>query len=82
MTHAEFAIEKETPEYIFIIDTGHTNKKTVTNDAENVIATLAKNNALGDRRVFYRDSENRIDELLHTAGQFTGYRPGHAGIEL
>jgi len=79
---AEFTIEKETPEYVFIIDTGHTNTKTVTNDAEAVVATLAREHALGDRRVFYRDSENQIDELLHTGGEFTGFKAGHAGIEL
>jgi hypothetical protein len=79
---AEFTIEKETPEYIFIIDTGHTRTKTVTNDAENVIACLAKENALGNRRVFYKDSSGDIDELLHNAGEFTGYKHGHTGIEL
>jgi len=80
--YAEFTIEKETPEYIFIKDIGHTHTKTVTNDADNVIKYLKVIYKLGDRRVFYKDSEGQIDELLHTAGKFTGYKAGHAGIEL
>jgi len=79
---AEFTIENETPEYIFIIDTGHTHTMTVTNDAESVIETLHSEYDLGDRRVFYRDSENRIDELLHAGARFTGYRAGHEGADL
>ena len=82
MTHAEFTIEKETPDYVFIIDTGHTHTRTVTNDAEFVVKTLATDHALGDRRLFYRDSENQIDELLHSGAKFLDFRPGHAGIEL
>jgi len=80
--HAEFIIENETPEYIFIIDTGHTYTKTVTNDAESVIETLHSEHGLGERRVFYQDSENQIDELLHTGATFTGFKSGHAGVTL
>ena len=64
----------ETPEFIFIIDTGHhTHVRTVTNDAEYVIETLARYHALGNRRLFYMDSEGQIEELLHYCGQFEGF---------
>lgn len=82
MNRADFRIEAETEEYIFIIDIGHTHTCTVTNDAENVVETLARDHALGDRRLFYMDSEGRIDEIKHTAGKFSGFAPGHAGITL
>jgi hypothetical protein len=61
MNHAECSIEAETPDYIFIMDTGHT--RTITNDAAFVVETLAK-----ERRLFYQDSEEQIDELLHDGG--------------
>jgi hypothetical protein len=51
MAHAAFTIEKETPDYIFILDIGPWDQhRTVTNDAENVVETLAKDHALGSRR--------------------------------
>jgi hypothetical protein len=79
---AEFTIERETPEYIYILDTGHTHTQTVTNDAEAVIETLARNHSLGERRVFYKDSDGQVDELLHAGPQFTGFKAGHTGFEL
>ena len=82
MIHAEFTIEKETPEYIYIIDTGHNHTKTITNDPGHVIETLAIYHALGERRVFYKDSEGQIDEILHSGSRFTGYKAGHSGVEL
>ena len=83
MNRANFTIEKETPEYIFILDIGPWDQHpTVTNNAEGVVETLAKENALGDRRLFYQDSEGQIDELLHAAGKFNGFAPGHSGIDL
>jgi hypothetical protein len=83
MAHAAFTIEKEMPDYIFILDTGPWDQhRTITNDPEWVIETLANDHALGDRRLFYKDSEGQIDELLHAAGRFTGYKAGHEGIHL
>jgi hypothetical protein len=78
---AIFTIEKETPDYIFIIDTGHEHTSTVTNDAERVIATLHSDHALGNRRVFYKDSEGQIDELQHSGAMFAVFKPGHSGIK-
>jgi len=83
MRCAEFTIEKETPEYVFIIDTGPWDEHpTVTNDAENVVETLARDHTLGSRRLFYMDSEQQIDELKHNGGQYTGFSFGHSGITL
>jgi hypothetical protein len=83
MRDAAFIIEQETPEYIFILGVGPWDKHlTVTNAAESVIETLAKDHVLGDYRVFYRDSEGQIDELLHTSGKFIGFKAGHEGINL
>ena len=83
MANANFTIEQETPDFIFILDNGPWDQhRTITNDAEFVVETLARDHALGDRRLFYKDSEGQIDELLHTAGRFKGFSPGHKGINL
>ena len=83
MANANFTIEQETPEYIFIHDVGPWDQhRTITNDAEWVIETLAKDHALEGRRLFYRDSEGQIDELKHAAGRFAGFSPGHEGFNL
>lgn len=50
---------------------------TVTNDAENVVAELAEEGMLWDgRRLFYYDSEGRLDELLVRDGRFAGFASG------
>lgn len=49
--------------------------KSITNDAENVIADLVRDGALADgKRVLYRDTLGRWDELLHDGMRFTGFR--------
>lgn len=53
-----------------------TRYMTVTNNAESVVAELHRSGQLGDRRLFYYDSDGRRDELTHTAGVFTGFAPG------
>jgi len=71
--NAEFTIIYGTSKYVFIVDTGHTHTRSVTNDAENVIKTLYRDHGLGERRVFYVDSEGQIDEMLHKSGCFQGF---------
>jgi hypothetical protein len=78
-TTAEFYIAKETNEYIYIIDTG-IDAKSVTNDANSVVAFLTENHRLEQRRLFYRDSMGQIDEIVHENGQFIRFVPGHKGI--
>lgn len=53
---------------------------SITNDAEGVILDLFEMGELPPgqrRRVFYFDSDGRLDELLHDDhGTFTGFAPG------
>ena len=51
---------------------------TVTNDAEDVLARLHCEGKLpAGRRLYYYDSEGRLDELKHDGqGHFTGFGPG------
>lgn len=79
--HAVFDIEKETPEYVYIKDTG-TDNRSVTNDAEYVLEELSNEYTLNNRRVFYMDSTGEIDEIVHSMGHFERFKFGHEGVEL
>ena len=80
MLRSKFAIEKATDKYLYIIDTGVLHK-SVTNDAGAVLSYLSENHELGNRRLIYRDSHGRIDEIVHDSGTFKGFASGHAGID-
>lgn len=54
---------------------------SVTNDADAVIAWLAANleGGIGKRKVYYRDTDGRFDELKVNAGAFAGFAPCSEG---
>lgn len=59
-------------EFVLVID--HDQGKSVTNDAENVIADLYRAGLLATgRRVLYRDTDGRWDELRYDGVRFTGF---------
>ena len=77
--HAEYEVVEVTEEYIYIHDTTSGKPcKSVTNDAEWVVLQLNP----GTRRIFYRDTMGRIDELAHENGIFTLFKPGDGGYGL
>jgi hypothetical protein len=80
--HAVFEVIKETPDFLFIKDVGHKDHITVTNDAAFVLQKLAEEYTLDHRRLFYMDSLGQIDEIKHNGVHFTGFKPGHKGVEL
>ena len=82
MPQAIFAITKETPNYVFITDTGSAFVKRLEDDAEHVVEKLARLHALNSRRLFYKDLNGAVGEILHTNGVFTGFKPGHEGVDL
>ena len=48
---------------------------TITNDAENVVALLVRDEILQpSQRLFYYDSENELTEILMQDGKFAGFR--------
>ena len=72
MNRANYAVVKETPEFILIRDLGPWDRHgTVTNDAERVVADFAPR--LNGRRLLYYDSEDEMDELLVKDGKFAGF---------
>jgi hypothetical protein len=79
--HAVFRIEDETSTYIYISDRWN-NCKTVTNDVEWVLCELESLCDIENKRIFYMDSEGRIDEILHRGKTFIDFKAGHLGVEL
>ena len=69
--------------YIFIEDIGHSMGRSVTSNVEYVIEQLyIEQNITHGTRVFYKDSDGSIDEIIHAAGRFKTFKPGHDGIDL
>ena len=77
---AQIKIINDSKDFIFIEDFGK-DSKSVTNDAKNVVQFLFEKESIGNKRIFYRDSAGRIDELLHDNGWFTGFAPSHRGYD-
>lgn len=69
---------------LVIRDVGHRTKCTVTNDAAAVVEHLIDTEQLGpDQRLFYFDSEDKLDEICHINGRFTRFALGpseHDGV--
>ncbi len=75
---ARFILRPEsTPETLIIEDIGpHDRYPTVTNDVEYVVDELYYANQLpAGRRLLYYDSDGNLDEIVHEAGRFVGFRP-------
>lgn len=75
---SRYEIVSNTPGSTLIIrDVGHENHRSVTNDAENVVADLSLLGWLPPgRRLFYYDSQGQLDELLVRNGKFAGFKAG------
>lgn len=74
---AIYRIEEQTDDRLVIRDIGHKYCMTVTNDAQAVVQDLHRNGILGNRKLFYYDSEGELDELIHDGhGMFQGFAPG------
>lgn len=70
---ANYKILRDCPSFVLIQDMGPWNQhKSVTNDAESVVEELAP--GLGDRKLFYIDSDGRTDRLLVKDGKFAGFK--------
>jgi len=71
---ADFDYRLEGDDILLIIDRNQ-GGRSVTNDAENVIATLADRGVPVDRHIIYRDSIGRWDEMIVARGRFEGFAP-------
>lgn len=72
---ANYDIITDAPDYLLIRDIGPWDQfKSITNTAETVVEELA--DKLGDRKLYYVDSEGITDQLLVLDGKFTGFKAG------
>ncbi|MGH7198870.1 MAG: hypothetical protein ACREH5_09065 [Candidatus Omnitrophota bacterium] len=80
MRHANFVVREVHADRVIIQDIGPWDQHpSVTNDAEWVAHCMVqgtRGTVLGERRLFYYDSEGDLDELLVRAGRFDGFAPG------
>jgi hypothetical protein len=76
-------LKHECGKYIYVRDIGHITGRSVTNDAEYVIKRLYLEFGITDEtRIFYEDSEGRVDELLHIGTRFRAFKTGREGVKL
>lgn len=54
---------------------------SITNDAEEVIENLIMTGRIRDR-VFYRDTNGDVDELVHDGKEFKAFMPGTRGWRI
>lgn len=74
---ADISIVTDVPGEPLVILDRNLGNRSVTNDAEAVVAELIAGGFLpGDRRLLYYDSEGMLDELLIKDGRFVGSAPG------
>lgn len=72
--HARYsAVYQPTLDAILVTDLCATECRSVTNDAEKVVADVVQRH--GDKRIFYCDSTGGWDELVHTNGVFDTFAP-------
>lgn len=68
MVKSNFDVLVDREQFILLMDLGPWDKfRTITNDAENVVKEMAQR-GLGDRKLFYVDSEGGITQLIHDGG--------------
>lgn len=72
---ASYRLARVTDLFALILDLDQ--GKSVTHDAAAVIEHLNSTlpGGIGRRRIYYRDTTGRYDELVTRAGQFAGFRP-------
>lgn len=73
---AEYSIVADQPGVLAIVDADN-GRRSITNDAAVVVRELMPN--LSDKRLIYRDTDGRWDEILHAAGEFVGFK--HIGAD-
>lgn len=71
---AQYDLVMATDLHILILDLDQ--GRSVTNDADSVVRRVdAQLGSIGRRRLFYRDTTGRFDELVVRDGRFVGFRP-------
>jgi len=72
---ARFVLRQSTPKFLYVKDVSET-EKNITTDTQTVLSHIYKYNALGNRRLFYKDTEDKYNEILHENGVLIGIEVG------
>lgn len=72
MARADYEVVEVVADLVFLVDLDR-GGRSVTNDAEAVVAEMLAMHP--GRRVVYRDSRGRWDELCHDGRAFVGFAP-------
>jgi len=79
---AKIVVVYDEPDFIYIEDLAEKYQcMSVTNDAEAVVDFLHKSIGIKNRIIYYRDTMNRVDILMHKDGVFTNFAPGFDSFE-
>lgn len=80
MARANYRVVEKSSSHILLQDLGPWDRHpTITNDAEAIVDAF--HYELGDRRLFYIDSEGRKDEILvDHRKRFVGFAPGETDL--
>jgi len=91
MSKVAYHIEKSSPEFVYLIDDYNPCRPTmtITNAANEIVSALFNGGLLSaGQRLFYKDSEGLIDEIVWaicSGGQGVGisvkFAPGKEGVE-
>lgn len=52
---------------------------SITNNAESVVKELASNQGIRHKKIYYRDTDGRFDELVTHDDVFVGFKPCSPG---
>jgi len=73
---AQYIIKRVTSNYVYICDVSKT-EVNVACEVQEVLWHIYKHHKLEDRRLFYRDTFEKIIEIVHENGIFKGFADNH-----
>ncbi len=73
---ANYVVRERTKERIVLEDTGPRDRyMTITNAAETTVAEVERDFGIGNRKLFYYDSDGELTELVVKDGKFVRFAP-------
>ena len=81
---AKYTLVEANDKYVLIEDCSSDQypSMSITNDAESVVEDLFEKHLVGQTtRIFYIDTDGRVDELLHAYRRFDGFQFGYDTLQ-
>lgn len=78
----EFKIVENKDSYILLEDLANIySSMSITNDAENVIEFLNNKLDIANKKIYYVDTDGRVDILCHDNGKFIGFKFAYDNVQ-